>query len=55
MVFPVATAFAVTWVAFEVAEPWLGASPLDIVIPALVTLCPARRSRWRRWSCRRAR
>ncbi len=40
LVFPVATAFAVTWVAFEVAEPWLGASPLDIVIPALVTLLP---------------
>ena len=26
--------------AFEVAEPLLDASPLDIVIPALVTLLP---------------
>jgi uncharacterized membrane protein YjjP (DUF1212 family) len=40
MVFPVATAFAVTWVAFVVVGPLLDAWPLDIVIPSLVTLLP---------------
>jgi uncharacterized membrane protein YjjP (DUF1212 family) len=40
LVLPVLTAFAVTWAAFELAEPVLGASALDIVIPSLVTLLP---------------
>ena len=40
LVFPVATSFAITWVAFELAEPVLDVWPLDIVIPALVTLLP---------------
>jgi len=40
MVFPVATSFAVTWVAFVVVAPLLNAWPLDIVIPSLVTLLP---------------
>ena len=40
VVLPMAAAFAVTWAAFELAQPELGAWPLDIVIPALVTLLP---------------
>src|SRR3954454_20340926 len=38
LVFPVLAAFAVTWAAFSLAQPVLDAWPLDIVIPALVTL-----------------
>ena len=40
LVFPVATSFVVTWVAFVVAGPLFDAWPLDIVIPSLVTLLP---------------
>lgn len=40
LVFPVATSFAVTWVAFAVVAPLMDAWPLDIVIPSLVTLLP---------------
>jgi uncharacterized membrane protein YjjP (DUF1212 family) len=40
LVLSVATAFAVTWVAFDVVGPWLGSSALDIVIPSLVILLP---------------
>lgn len=39
-ILPVATSFAVTWVAFEVAAPLLDTDPLQIVIPSLVTLLP---------------
>jgi uncharacterized membrane protein YjjP (DUF1212 family) len=40
LVFPVATSFIVTWVAFSVVAPLMDAWPLDIVIPSLVTLLP---------------
>lgn len=40
LVLPVATAVAVTWAAFEIAAPLLNTSPLEIVIPALVTMLP---------------
>jgi uncharacterized membrane protein YjjP (DUF1212 family) len=40
LVLSVVTAFAVTWVAFDVAAPLLDVSPLDLVIPSLVTLLP---------------
>jgi uncharacterized membrane protein YjjB (DUF3815 family) len=40
MLLSVTTAFAVTWVAFQVAAPLLDTPALDIVIPSLVTLLP---------------
>ena len=40
LVLPVVAAFAVTWSAFHWLAEALGASPLDIVIPALVTFLP---------------
>ena len=40
LILPVLTAFVVTWLSFEFAEPMLGTAPLDIVIPSLVTLLP---------------
>lgn len=39
-VLPVAAAFAVTWVTFEVLAPLVVGSPLDVVIPSLVTFLP---------------
>lgn len=40
LIFPVLASFAVTWAAFELAQPLLDTWPLDIVIPSLVTLLP---------------
>ncbi|MFS0701882.1 threonine/serine exporter ThrE family protein [Cellulomonas sp. 179-A 4D5 NHS] len=40
VVLPMLAASVVSWLAFTFAEPVLGAAPLDIVIPSLVTLLP---------------
>jgi len=40
LVLTVATSFAVTWVTFTWVAAWVDSRPLDIVIPALVTLLP---------------
>lgn len=40
IVLPVVASLTVAWAAFELGKPVLGAWPLDIIIPALVTLLP---------------
>lgn len=40
VILPVVAAFVVSWAAFELGKPVIGAWPLDIIIPALVTLLP---------------
>lgn len=40
VILPVVAAFAVSWAAFELGKPVLDVWPLDVVIPALVTLLP---------------
>lgn len=40
IILPVLAAFTVSWAAFELGKPVLDVWPLDVVIPALVTLLP---------------
>lgn len=40
LVLPVATAFVITFIAFQWSVPLLNAPPLDIVIPSLITFLP---------------
>ena len=40
IILPVVAAFGVSWAAFELGKPVLDVWPLDVVIPALVTLLP---------------